>query len=509
MVTRLKQYLLVAVATLSLVLMPVAANAQYAQLSCKNGSVVPQTELYDNSSQGFCSYTGITHIFSQVVCDFVTIINNVLGQVYCGIQYSLTPILAILLTLYIAIFGVQILMGTAQLTAKEMVIRLLKIAGVWVFATQSTWGLSIMFQFLLAAAGQASMWVINYIHPSIDCANADAINGANIMTLYQYLDCLVYAAIAGPFTTANDKVIGFFIILMFFFPSIFTLIVIWTLNTLMMLARTIVYFLLCLSAIAFLIALSPIFLSFMLFQSTAYFFEDWLKHLISYTLQIVIVFAIISLWIATMSYFGGFFDELSNLIWPYEHVLETNVFSPDNTYGICKVAMTDANPPALPWAPPGAMCNGEPCPTGVDSCIDGQPCLPSMQCDPDYDPGSSDPKIAKEAMNDLIPPSQLENHPEFINFMVYNLTALIIIAYTFGVLIKEAPKIATQLSGPATVPPLVNDLGVKGFGQLGGAGVGGSAKGVLAPPTGTGDAVKSFLRNASQMLTGRSKPPSG
>ncbi len=143
------------------------------------------------------------------------------------------------------------------------------------------------------------------------------------MPMYRYLDTLIYGAITGPFTQANDKVIGFFIVLMFFFPSLFQRwpATGWPPPSPCWRAR---WYISCcaLSAIAFLIALSPIFLSFMLFQSTVHFFEDWLKYLISYTLQIVIVLAIIALWIAAMSLFGGFFNELSNLIWPYQHVLE-------------------------------------------------------------------------------------------------------------------------------------------------------------------------------------------
>jgi len=57
---------------------------------------------------------------------FVVILNIVLGHLYCGLQFSLETTLAALLTLYVAVFGVQILMGTAQLSSGDIMVRLLK-----------------------------------------------------------------------------------------------------------------------------------------------------------------------------------------------------------------------------------------------------------------------------------------------------------------------------------------------------------------------------------------------
>lgn len=471
MAMTLKQYLLIVVATLSFVLMPVAASAQTASLTCNTSNgAIGSGQFYDSSNAGFCQYQGITHIFSQIVCNFVGILNSVVGTMYCGIQYSLTPILAVLLSIYIAIFGAQILMGMAQLNAKEIIIRMLKIAGVWTFATQSTWGVSLIFQFFFSAASEGSMWVINSINSSNNTVPYDS--SGNFMPMYAYLDTLIYNAILGPFTAANSKVIGFFIILMFFFPPLFFMACDWAKNTVIMLANTLVNSLLCLSAIAFLIALSPLFLSFMLFQTTVNFFEDWLKFLISYTLQIVIVFAIISLWIAAMALFGGFFTQLSNLIYPYQHVDVDIVFSPDDTYGICQYNTF--------YSPPGSP--GQPCTSAL-------PCFPTLICNPQVIPNNGN----------VIPPSQLEFDENFVFFMAYNLTALSIIAHMFGVLIKEAPKLAVQLSGPANVPQFGGGFGMRGLGQLGGGG--------RTPPAGTGNAARDFFDSAVGMVTGRKKPP--
>ena len=464
--------------------MPSVANAQYVQLYCGNNGAVGGGQIYyaDQANQkGACQNQGIQHIFSQIVCNFVIILNNVLSQVYCGIQYVLTPTLAILLTLYVIIFGGQILVGTAQLNSKEIMVRLIKIAGVWTFATQSTWGINILFQFFFGAAAEGSMWVVNSINPSLTATNPtpDSTNFGNFMVMYQFLDGLIYSAMTGPFTQANNKVVGFFIVLMFFFPALFTMACTWLLTTFSMLVRTLIDFLLCLSAIAFLMSLTFIFLSFMLFQATNHLFEEWLKYLISYTLQILIVFAIIALWVATMNLFWGFFNELSDLISPYNHVDVANVFSPDNTYGICQYILSDS-PPGQPGQP----------------CVAGLPCLPSLKCD--------------ATSSNVFSMSQLEHKEDFVYFMAYNLSVLIIIAHAFSVLIKSAPGIARQLSGPSTVPPLGGGFGMKGFGQASGgrsprvrvANAGEDREPRTRPP-GSGNAVREFLGSAASMVMGR------
>jgi len=485
---RLKQYLLILVAALSLVFMPVAANAQ-VQLYCDGSGGVGGGQFYyadSVNSQGACAYQGVQHVFSQIICNFVLILDSVLGKVYCGIQYAITPILAALLTLYVVVFGAQILMGTAQLNSKEIVIRLLKIAGVWTLVTQSTWGIGMAFQFFAGAMNDGSRWVLNAVCtiPSLAtsgmCPN---VSGGNVMSVYQYIDGIIYAAILGPFTTANDKVIGFFLVLMGIFPPIFAMAISWLVTTLTMLARTLISFLLCLSAIAFLIALSPIFISFMLFQSTNHLFEDWLKYLVAYSLQMTIVFAIIALWIIAMSLFGGFFNTLSNVIFPYQdlRVGEGGVMNPVNSWGICRY-ITSYSPPGNP----------------ASACVVGLPCMPSLRCNPAFNPLSPIPAIRNAA---IIAPDQLLTAQDFLYFMSYNLFALIMIAYMFNVLLKNAPDIARQLSGPAAMPSLAGGFGMGGFGQATGMGQSvGQQSSPQTPPAASGNATRSFIETIGGML---------
>ncbi len=392
---KLKPYMLIAVTTLSLVLLPATAEAQYVQLSCNSNGTVAGGELYyaDASTHaGACQFTGIQHIFSWVVCAYVGILNDVLGKTYCGIQYAASGTLAALLSLYIAVFGVQVLMGTAQLRAGEILMRLLKIAGVWMFASQSAWGIGLAFQFFLGVIGNGAAWAVNSIMPGIgETAN-------NIMPIYATLDGFIYQAVIGVVANANAKLIGLFTVMGLVYPPIFALALFWLMTTLMTLARTLSSFLLGISAIAFLISLSPLFLSFMLFQSTYHLFESWLRYMTSYSVQIVISFAIVAMWIAVTSQFVGFFNDLSNMVFPFQAIVNPGaVVDPEDTWAICPPVFT--------------------------ADVDG----PEAQC-----PGGFNPFVSQADYKNLIPPSLMqEQAPLFLYYVVYHLLALCLVGVAF------------------------------------------------------------------------------
>jgi type IV secretory pathway VirB6-like protein len=346
-------------------------------------------------------------------------INQVVGRIYCSIQYAATPILAALLTLYVAIFGVQILMGTAQLSAGEILMRMFKIVMVWTFATQAAWGIGMAFEFFLSLMGDGIAWVTNALWPM------GATDG-NSMPVYAMLDGLVYNAVVSPLYAANAGLIGFFAVMSYVFFPIFALASYWLMMTLMTLARTLVSFLMSISAIAFLIALSPIFLCFMLFQASYHIFENWLRYMVSYALQIIIVFAVMAMWLGLTSQFIGFFGQLSQMIKPYQvPLVEGVVVNPADTWGICT--------PQIATDQFGSFY---------------------AQCAPNFE---------------VIPPSRLTKQGgaqfgggiDFLYFVVYHLLALTLIGYAFSIMMDKAPNIAQDLVGPAQAPALEG----AGFGE--------------------------------------------
>jgi type IV secretory pathway VirB6-like protein len=422
--------------SLSFVVMPTAAMAN--ELHCDTdgrptGQILPVSGAAGNGSltQDTCSYSGIQHIVSQIVCDFVTVVNDVLGNVYCGIQHATTPILELVLSLYIGIFGIQLFMGQAQLNTKDILVRLLKIAGVWTFATESAMAVNMGFDFFMSFMTTASMWVLQTIHIGQGADALEFTGNNGVMPLYKFLDDTIYSVIAGPVVNSKELLLGFMIGMMAVYPPIFMLALCWLYVTLDILRQAIVSFMLGVSAIAFLISLSPIFMSFMLFQATYQFFENWLKYMISYALQIVIVFACIAMWINVSLTFAHFFDDLGAVVFQYQKVVGGNTQdTPANTWGICPYDFTNTT------TGPHIACKN----SGFD--------------------------IRNQADRDkLLGPTQIPKEVNFLYFIIYYFFSLILIGYAFSVLMKNAPSIAQQLAGPSYVPILGQGYGSPAFGE--------------------------------------------
>ncbi len=424
----IRHYTRVLLAVFALILIPDAAFAQFVPLSCTAGGGVAGGQLYyadPTNNAGACD-TGdpsdppLKHIFSKVVCNLVMILNDVLGKMYCGMQFSMKTVLGAVMSLYVVIFGVQILMGTTQLNSKEIVIRLLKIGGVWAFVTQSAWGINLAFGFFVTLITQGIWWVAGIFIPAIITSPGDSV-----MPVYHVIDELLYNAITGPLVGDNAKLTGFFLAMLPVLPTITFLAISWLWFTVVTLARTVISFMLAISAIAFLIALSPIFLSFMLFQATYHLFESWLRYMISYSLQIIVVFAVISLWFMVAALFIGFFDDLAKMIFSYKHITVPGALAdPANTWAIC--------PPNYSMTPMG----------------------PAAECTVGFDP------VANAADYDaLLPPSTIVEQADFLYYVVFHLISLSLIAYAFNALMRDAPEVAKHIVGPAYAPVLMSGWG--------------------------------------------------
>lgn len=488
---RLKRFILLVAATVSLVLTPVAANA-YTLLECDgSGKVVTGTSLFDAdpasdpaSHSGECQYSDqpvVEHVFSLVICDFVVILNQIMDGMYCGMHYYLVNIVAALLTLYVTIYGAQILMGTAQLATRDALVRLLKLSFVYVFATESAFGISYIFRFFMGFIADASTAVLNTLSSNV-AAQSDGVcdfkglDASNVMSMYNFLDYLVCHALIGPASTANSKVQGFFLAMIFALPPMTLLFLWWLRTTVMALVTTLVAFLKCLAVISFLVTLSPIFIGFFLFHSTAHIFENWLRYLIAFSVQIVIVLAIVVFWIMTINQYVIFFNQMSDLIFPYVPLQTVgSVYAPAHGWGIC--------PPYYSTDPatgaPTAVCDYDQYGDIFDA---NPPVCDATTCQPPANPNWADDNEM------LIPPEKIVDQGEFLYFVFYHIFTLLLICYCFNILLQKSDDIARSLAGPVSAPSLL-----PGFG----AGSIGNANSFEAP---AGGATKAVAQDFHRML---------
>jgi hypothetical protein len=462
----LRKYLLIFMAFWVCVAIPTNAMAQ-AWMNCDVGDgTVTAGKLWntDTTPGGFCSATGKYHVFSQIVCNVVYIMNDALGRIYCSLQYDMASVLSAALTLYITVLGAQLLMGTAQLTVKEVIGRMLKAVGVWTFATYSYWGIGLAFNFFIDVMSSGVYWVLEAIPSGINHANSApfcfdpiASSSTGVMGIFAMLDEALCNAVFGPISNAEAEVLGFFIVLGYNVPPILGLVIGWLWMNFIIMIRALLSFLLSISATAFLISMSPIFLSFMLFNSTYQFFENWLKYMISFTLQVIIIFAIVAMWLLITLSFIDFFNELADIVVPYnEGQVYSSVQDPVEYWAVCPYDFGNDN--YGPWitctvAPP------QPGTPGYREYCEQRPCIPASA-------------VLMEA--------------NLVYYLVFHLVTLLVVVYSFEALLKEAPKIAQQLAGPQYIPSIgmgfgVNKYGVvramnqvgSGGGSLGGGGGGG------------------------------------
>jgi hypothetical protein len=516
------------------ILLPGQALA-YTLLNCTaDGKVVENTALFytdtnaPRDAPSFCSDVNprnpsdkTIRPFSWIICSYVTILNEVLGRVYCGMQYSLQQYVAMALTIYVGIFGLQILMGTTQMTSKEMLGRFIKIGFVWMLVSNYNFGVNYIFTFLIDFANEGMWWMFSAIKNQDQTTiqqimampdNAGGISSA--VPAYIYLDQLIYNGLSGKFIDNNQELIGFFAVLAFAFPPIFLIAAYWLWTTFMIFVRVLISFIMTLTGLAFLVALSPIFFCFLLFQPTMQFFETWTKFMVSFALQVVIVFAVVSLWIMAMLQFVGFFDQLANVVFLEQRLERAGPVSNDvQSFGVCPYIVSA-----------GTTLRG-----------------PNVRCaDPFFNPFAVEPgtgrltEAAQKDNNDLISLSNLapsqaagpcsqdpncaygdetaDNAVQYrlnrlFYFVIYHLMTLIIVAYAFDALLKQAPFIAQQLAGPQYVPILG-----QGYGGLGYRGIKSASKELERRGGGAADMARSAVRDIvedSRNLAGNRATPGG
>ena len=417
----------------------------------------PSQYGYDATNKN-CSNIPSYYIIGSIVCQFIAIVDPVLVQVYDGIQSALKPAIQALLTLYIAVFGAQLLMGTVQMHPREIIIRLLKISGVWTFATNADYGVGVVFKFYMGLIADGGQAVVNALFSgqtiggicqnfakdssgsSISATYPNFVTGTdptNALPLFTFFDQLIYCAFVGNAASVSVATFGFFSALMVIYPPMFGVFIWWVKTTLFAIAETVLSFLTSLAAIAFLIALSPIFLSLMLFQVTNQFFNNWLSYLTAYSVQIIIVLGIVVLWLLMTLQFIAFFNDLGAMVMKYQTTItDGDKVVPVDTWGICDADYTNYTT----TAPTCKVCKGQP----NTACLAYVPPAPIPQCGTVK--CASNPALAT---SDLIPPSSIIAQHDLIAYIFYHLVALLVLSYAFSVLLQNANNIAASIVGSA------------------------------------------------------------
>lgn len=205
-------------------------------------------------------------------------------------------------SLYVIIFGILVLGGMIQMSIGEVVIRVVKIAFVAIFAMN--WadfygfiGKASMeftdemlsyflesFQGNMTGGGGMQVDVQNNVFQSLDNFLASSFS----MKMMALLSALFFAGgSSGPIYALLIGLAVFFV-----FKAMMTVVLVYCFS---LFARAMIF------------AVAPIFLAFMLFKPTFPLFDSWLKQLVNYSMQPVLVGAFLAFFLGAMQ---PFFDDM-------------------------------------------------------------------------------------------------------------------------------------------------------------------------------------------------------
>lgn len=265
---------------------------------CNGGRASGQ--LYD--SGGSCpTVLAFNNIFSFLICNFEHLSSNLLGNMYCGVVQALTPVFLAVVTLAVTFQGVSFTLGmNPRATARDLQLFLLKVSVITAFATNADYLIGLGYNFFVNGIRDGALVVLSAIPGG---PNGDITDGSQ---LYKRLDGFLGKVITfatdylGAHATGDksnfckNAIFAVMAIMAVAFPPIFYLGLLILFRIAITFLRAVFGYIYAIVGIAFLMVLSPFFLSFALFRQTQQLFEKWIGYMVSFALQIVLLFSFLT-----------------------------------------------------------------------------------------------------------------------------------------------------------------------------------------------------------------------
>jgi type IV secretory pathway VirB6-like protein len=382
------------------------------------------------------------NIFSFLVCQVEVMTSQIFGNVYCGILKELQPAVKAVLTLGVVFFGVGFTIGVIPATGREFITFLLKIAFIWAFATQAEYMIGYGFNFLLAGLRDGTTIAMSSVLPPNPKTGAAASSAAD---MYAFLDAGMLKLVGFATETAGKEwgvddnpcqnaIFAALAIMAIAFPPLFLLSVLLLAKMVMVFLRSCFGYMFSLVGIAFLMILSPIFLSFSLFKQTRYLFDKWLGYLCSFTLQMVIIFTFIAFIISMNP--SALLGSLTKVVVPVQEAQQNASYRwPWEYCTICLFEVVDGGTVGSD----GEVVGGRVRATNENI----NPATDLLRCVPGEDEAFT---VLNTAMPDAI-----DGHRNVLmNFAGTAILSLLILAYLVDQMLYYVPSIAWRLASSLT-----------------------------------------------------------
>ncbi len=414
---------------------PAFAAKPGAGFGCIGGHAVGT--LYD-TSMGCPSTMNMNNVFTFLVCNMERLASNLLGEMYCGIISDLVPAVMGMLTLATVIFGVGFTIGVIPATARDFQMFLLKMAVITVFATQADAMIGTGYALLITGLREGTAIGISTMFPDDLAARTGAVTGVDV---YRYLDSFLGQTMhfatdyvgakweAGQ-NPCKNAVFAVLAIMAVAFPPVFFIGVMIIFRVAVTFLRAIFGYLYSIIGIVFLLTLSPFFLSFYLFKQTRPFFDKWLGYLVTFSLQMVILFAFLGFILSiNVTHISG---SLTNIIMPVqENFTSTTMRAPWQYCTICEFNVLDAEGNPIPDDQYGDTIQ-----QGRLACKDNPPkpirAMGAMAPPNEATGGDTDEKKVQTAL---------------MKFALTGLLSLLVLAYVVEFLLNYVGALAQVLAG--------------------------------------------------------------
>jgi type IV secretory pathway VirB6-like protein len=209
-------------------------------------------------------------------------------------------ILQVTLSLYVAFYGLSVLLGIVEVSRKELMNRLLKISLIMFFTGANSW--YFYNEFIVGFFYDSMNYIVSMMMSLSDNALSQGMDTSAIMvaqmdraidvsssTRFSYIDSTIEMMLSPAFAGKVFSLVLADLFGIFYVVGIYALVgyFIYT----MMIAASM--YLMNMMKIIFVLCLGPIFISFTLFNQTNTMFKNWLAFLGARALEIILIFAIL------------------------------------------------------------------------------------------------------------------------------------------------------------------------------------------------------------------------
>ncbi|MDX2113545.1 MAG: type IV secretion system protein [Alphaproteobacteria bacterium] len=234
-------------------------------------------------------------IISNIVTDVKSVLTATIIPMYQNIisSPSFTGPVTVALTLYIAIYGILFTFGMVQVTVYDFFIRMLKFG--------------VIAGFIISAEGWASevFWILNdFFVEGTDAIIAEATTIMVGGVRQPYNEAQPFAALDALLATAISSRMAVTILATIFtgpYGLVFAILILLSLGAMMRAFLSAIWiYLMGLVLKMLLIALAPIFITFLLFDRTRHLFDGWLNQMVNACLQPIFVFIFFAFFVSLL-----------------------------------------------------------------------------------------------------------------------------------------------------------------------------------------------------------------